>query len=153
MKRHESIVVLSRDHHFGLLFCWKIRTGLKKNIPLERIRPYVSYFWDNHLKQHFCEEETLLFALLRDDLCNQAISEHNEIREYFEEISTTKNVPDYTLVLLADSLDKHIRFEERVLFPHIEKEVSEDVLAGIGNELVKLHETHEKDTYPDEFWV
>ena len=153
MKRHESIVVLSRDHHFGLLFCWKIRTALKKNIALERIRPYVSYFWDNHLKHHFEEEETLLFALLQDELCKQAISEHNEIRRHIEAIAETNDVSANALVLLADSLDNHIRFEERVLFPHIEKNLSEEVLAGIGNQLVKLHETHEKDTYQDEFWV
>lgn len=32
MKRNENIVLLSRDHHFGLLCAWKIRQGLKKKL-------------------------------------------------------------------------------------------------------------------------
>ena len=32
IKRSEYLKPLSRDHHQGLLLCWKIRTGLKKGI-------------------------------------------------------------------------------------------------------------------------
>ncbi len=62
IKRNENMVPLSRDHHFGLLFCWKIRQGLKAKIDLERIRKYILHFWKSHLEQHFKEEETLLFS-------------------------------------------------------------------------------------------
>jgi hemerythrin-like domain-containing protein len=153
MKRHESMVALSREHHFGLLFCWKIRQGVKKQVPTERMQSYVQYFWDNHLQQHFEEEERLLFATLQDSLCDQAISEHNNIRKLVEAVNSITPVPPNELTLLVDSIDNHIRFEERTLFPHIEKVLPEEVLTDIGIRLKLLHEGHPKDMYADEFWV
>lgn len=43
LKRNENLKVLSREHHYGLLFSWKIREGLQKSIPTERMRPFVEY--------------------------------------------------------------------------------------------------------------
>jgi hemerythrin-like domain-containing protein len=149
MKRHESIVVISREHHFGLLFCWKIRQGLKKQVPAERMRPYVKYFWDSHLKRHFEEEETLLFAAVQDELTERAYAEHREIRQLVESLSTQPE----PFRLLADAVDRHIRFEERILFPHIEKTLPETRLAEIGKRLQQLHQQVEKDDYADEFWT
>lgn len=148
MKRDENIVTLSRDHHTALLFCWKIRQGIKRKVTTERIHTYVQYFWNNHLEQHFKEEETILFAAIQDSLCEQAIAEHKELRKTIAATATTDN-----LNLLADTLDNHIRFEERILFPHLEKILAEETLAAIGKRLQAMHETHPKDLYADEFWV
>lgn len=54
---------------------------------------------------------------------------------------------------LADALDNHIRFEERILFPYIEKEVPEEKLVELGKQLQQMHPLNEKDTYSDEFWM
>lgn len=153
MKRHESIVALSREHHFGLLFCWKIRQGIKKQVPPERIRPYVKYFWDNHLQGHFEEEETLLFAYLQDNLVEQAVFEHKHIRELVETVGNINPATENQLNNLADTVDDHIRFEERTLFPHIERELPEEKLAELEVRLRKLHQGQEKDDYLDEFWI
>lgn len=153
MKRHESIVTLSREHHFGLLFCWKIRQGVKKQVPAERIQPYIKYFWENHLQKHFEEEETLLFILMQDSLVEEAIAEHKHIRQLMRAFFTTETVDPTQLNILADTLDNHIRFEERILFPHMEEKLSEEKLAELGSRLHELHPIREKDDYPDEFWV
>lgn len=152
MKRHESIVILSREHHFGLLFCWKIRQGLNKQVPAERIQPYVKHFWNNHLQEHFKEEETLLFTLMEDDLTERARAEHTQIIQFVTAVSNTPAQHEL-LNSLADALDNHIRFEERILFPHMEKELSEDKLVKLGDRLKHLHPEREKDDYPDEFWL
>lgn len=153
MKRHESIIILSREHHFGLLFCWKIRQGIKKQVPVERIQPYIKYFWDNHLQKHFADEETLLFILMQDSLVDEAIAEHKHIKQLIEAAITSKSADANQLNILADTLDNHIRFEERILFPHMEKELEEDKLAELGNRLTQLHPVREKDDYGDEFWA
>ncbi len=153
MKRHESIVTLSREHHFGLLFCWKIRQGIKKQVPAERIQPYVNYFWNSHLQKHFDEEETLLFILIHDSFVEEAIAEHKHIRQLIEAVITTKQLASNQLSILADTLDNHIRFEERIVFPHIQKKLPEEKLAELGNRLQELHPMREKDDYSDEFWV
>lgn len=153
MKRHESIIALSREHHFGLLFCWKIRQALKKQVAPERMLPYVKYFWDNHLQPHFKEEETLLFSELQDTLVDQAMSEHNHIEQLASELIAKESVHAAEFSILAAALDGHIRFEERTLFPHLEKELSQDQLLILGQKLQDLHPTREKDDYHDEFWV
>lgn len=152
MKRDENNLTLSRDHHIALLFCWKIRQGLKKQVPADRIRPYVQYFWDNHLDRHFLEEETVLFAGLHDALCEQAIAEHAVIRKLTEE-ACAADITIAGLHLLADSIDNHIRFEERTLFPHLEQLLQGSPIIAIGERLRQMHETHLPDLYPDEFWV
>jgi hemerythrin-like domain-containing protein len=153
MKRHQGIVELSRDHHFGLLFCWKLRQGTKKGISTARMRPYVQYFWDNHLRKHFGEEETLLFSLLRDDLVEQAMLEHKHIKQLVEAVTHATAVSSDELNTLANTVDDHIRFEERKLFPHMEQQLAEKELAELGLRMQQLHAVPEKDDYADEFWV
>lgn len=153
MKRHDSFVAFSREHHFGLLFCWKIRQGVKMHIPTERIQPYIKYFWENHLQQHFKEEETLLFAVWQGSLVNQAQSEHQHIRQLVEDTTLKGSLRAEMFTVLADAVDAHIRFEERTLFPHLEQNLPADKLNFIGNQLHILHQTREKDEYPDEFWI
>ena len=152
MKRHEGIQVLSRDHHTGLLFGWKIKQGIARQVSPGKMQPYVKYFWNNHLKSHFEEEETLLFPLLKSDIVKQAITEHKQIRQLAEEIigAVTPGLPP--LQTLADMLEQHIRFEERVVFPLMEKELPEKELAAIGNRLQQLHPIQETDNYPNDFW-
>lgn len=151
MKRHEGIVKLSRDHHQGLLFCWKIRQGIKLNIPVERMIPYVPYFWEHHLLQHFSEEEEILFVGINDDLIKKALLDHHEIKELMQPGATITTVEK--LNEIADKVDQHIRFEERTLFPHLEKVLTEEVLESIGNKLSLQHQNHAKDEYKDEFWI
>lgn len=153
MKRHESIIALSREHHFGLLFCWKIKQALNKQVAPKRIQPYIGYFWDNHLEHHFKEEETWLFAALQDTLVDQAIAEHRHIEQLVNELLAKEIVLADDLNTLATVVDEHIRFEERTLFPHLEKKLSQDKLLLLGQKLQELHPTREKDDYPDEFWV
>jgi len=150
MKRNEHILPLSREHHFGLLFCWKLRQAEKKNIAIARVRPYVGYFMDSHLESHFALEENLLFNMPDDPLCAQAIAEHRQIGQQAKDIIEGKSD---AIDVLADLLDQHIRFEERVLFPHLEQLIPPFKLQEIG---LSLHE-HEstdapKDDYPDAFW-
>lgn len=149
MKRNENIIPLSHDHHFGLLCCWKIRQGLKKNIDFERIIKYIDYFWNQHLKEHFKEEEEILFSYLEDEFSARVAKEHQDLELIFNEIQKNTNVKN--LENFANLLNDHIRFEERQWFPHLENHLSEDQLIEIGKALAEVH-SDEKDDYQDEFW-
>jgi len=153
MKRNEHIKPLSRDHHFGLLFCWKIRQGLRHKISNERIRQYVLYFWDQHLLQHFHAEEAILFIERNDPYCQRAISEHREIEQLIDDIRLHA-ADAKQLELAATRLDDHIRFEERELFPHLESRLTTEQLIIIGAALQELHSTgSDNESYSDEFWA
>ncbi|MCJ7935662.1 MAG: hemerythrin domain-containing protein [Chryseobacterium sp.] len=149
MKRNENIMILSRDHHFGLLCSWKIRQEVKKEVESSRIRSYIFYFWKNHLEEHFREEEQILFPCLKDEYSFRVQSEHFRIKTL---VSSIENEGNTELCLeFADLLDQHIRFEERSWFPHLEEKLDAETLKKIGKELNRIH-SDEKDSYKDEFW-
>jgi len=120
IKRNPAIVEFSKDHHFALLLIWKIREGLKKSIEPSRISKYVIYFFENDLLNHFQDEETILFNKLSKDnaLRIQAETDHKDIYTLIDKLCSK---PDERSLLekFANTLEKHIRFEERALFNHI----------------------------------
>ncbi len=153
IKRSDNIMKLSREHHFSLLFCWKIREGIKKKTAPWRMIQYVRYFWGAHLQPHFKEEETILFAPLQDEMVWKAIEEHEAIQQGVDALNQLpeENTAD-ALAKFADQLDKHVRYEERELFPHLERTLTEAQLEAIGRQLNALPADPLKDDYEDEFW-
>lgn len=121
IKRHKALVSYSKDHHFGLQLVWKIRQGLAHTINAERIGSYVLYFFKEDLARHFAEEETVLFPLLpaSDLLRIRAEAEHATIYNLLHTIEK-KSGDTSVLIQFADTLEAHIRFEERELFQHLQ---------------------------------
>lgn len=152
IRRNENIVKLSQDHHASLMFCWKIRQGVKQHVATPKMVKYIQYFLSQHFKPHFQEEEEILFAPLQnDEKVQHALSEHVLILETVNEILSSDKVSQQEeLSGLADIVDAHVRYEERILFPYLEKELSEEQLQKIG-EQISDHPI--KDHYEDEFWV
>lgn len=148
LKRHQALQPLSRDHHHGLLLCWKIRTGFGKGVEPNRIKSYADWFFENHLIPHFKMEEQHIFSLLEDGnaLKQKALDDHKGLISLF---SKTGEVAK-TLSDIEKQLDDHIRFEERVLFPEIQKIATEEQFETIET----MH--HEKpfvDNVADAFWT
>ncbi|GAB2977528.1 hypothetical protein GCM10027049_10860 [Mucilaginibacter puniceus] len=151
IKRSKHLLTLSKDHHAGLLFCWKIKEGLKRNVELYRIKKYINFFWEHHLKEHFQEEETLLF--IDDPLCQQAGVEHRILENRLNGLNHYENEAAGEYSIFAEQLIKHIRFEERILFPHLETVLPLTVLSNIGEVLARQNQEPFKEKYPDEFWI
>lgn len=146
LKRNPNLVVLSREHHDALLLCFKLKQGLKKNIEPQRMADYAKWFWEKHLLHHFKEEETLLFQNTNDALVMQALEDHKILEKLFYTADQNSNFAQ-----MATLLDNHVRFEERVLFPHLEATFSEEKLKKIGEQLSAGNSCMEK--YRDEFWL
>lgn len=153
IKRNKNIIELSKDHHFTLLFCWKIRTGLKLTVDTGRIKKYVQYFWVNHIQPHFKEEETILFAQVKDNAVQKALDEHTQIKQQVNAIITSENIQPAQLSDLANMVENHVRYEERELFPHLEKVLTESELENVGKQLQETHHAFCKDDFADEFWI
>jgi iron-sulfur cluster repair protein YtfE (RIC family) len=148
LKRHKALQPLSREHHHGLLLSWKLRAGFKKNIETERMKTYADWFYNTHLIPHFETEETYIFPLLEDDneLVKRALAEHRRLKRLFND---NDNIVK-SLVLIEEELEQHIRFEERILFPEVQKVATQEALEQIE----KIHHPEEKfiDNLNDEFW-
>lgn len=147
IKRHVALQPLSRQHHFGLLFSWKLRKGFHKDIEIGRIQKYAKWFFKNEIEPHFNDEEKYLFPILAPDneLIERALKEHRRIKRLFND---TKD-PEKSLHRLEEELDAHIRFEERILFNEIQEVATEA-------QLQKIEEIHSNlpkaPDYHDPFW-
>jgi len=147
IKRHTGLQPLSREHHHGLLLCWKIRTGLKKGIEEERIKKYVDWFFLHHLLPHFEAEEKYVFTLLdaEDSRIKKALAQHRRLKRLFG----SKRELNKNLHRIEESLEEHIRFEERTLFNAIQSVASTE-------QLQKIQDLHEElpfaDNLSDPFW-
>jgi len=148
LKRDPHLKAVSRDHHHGLLLCWKIREGFKQNVDPSRIKRYTDWFWNVHLVDHFAIEEKYIFSILGDDheLVKKALSEHRRLKRLFSDDTEVWR----SLNLIEEELDRHIRFEERVLFNEVQKVATAEQLA-----LIDKHHSHHAhcDNWEDEFWV
>ncbi len=148
IKRNSALQPLSREHHQGLLLCWKIRTGFNKGVDEARIKAYCDWFWNNHLQTHFKVEEKFVFPILGNENASvkQALAEHQRLQGFFQE----KTEITAHLRLIETELDQHIRFEERVLFNEIQNAATPEQL----EQLAKQHhsETTHED-WKDEFWT
>lgn len=146
-KRHKALQPLSREHHHGLLLSWKIRAGFIKEIDPKRIRAYADWFFENHLIPHFEIEETHIFPILEaeNELIKRALAEHRRLKRLFEDREDDLK----TLSKIEEELEQHIRFEERILFPEIQKIATEAQLRQI--EIIHQPEKFD-DNESDMFW-
>lgn len=155
LKRSKTLTPLSRDHHNGLLLCWKIRQGLKHNIDDHRIISYLDFSYENELKEHFDQEERLVFSLIKtgDPETTKAVEQHQELKLTIRTLVAEAKTDKVLLARFADDLENHIRFEERILFPYIEKNADPDSFDHAGKIIAELHGNSSAMTWDDEFWI
>lgn len=152
IKRNAAIAEFSRDHHFALLLVWKIREGIKNFIQPERINKYILHYFETELMPHFKGEEELLYSKIPSDnnLRMQAEAEHKAIYQMIRDLKqnqTDKNL----LQRFANTMEKHVRFEERQLFNYLQDNISETELSKIAAAL-KSREHEPETAWTDVFW-
>jgi hemerythrin-like domain-containing protein len=129
MKRSEELAPLSRDHHQGLFAALKLRRGAPD------ARDVFLRFWVDGRRHFAIEEELLLPALARHvppdhEAIVRVLVEHVELRRRAQDIEVAAT--PVALKELGDRLHAHIRHEEDVLFPLIERTLPPEELATLG---------------------
>lgn len=147
--RHPSLVLLSHDHHHGLalaLRCRKQSLGQIKPMGVEGLRARaqeVLKFYRENLVAHFKAEEELLFPLMRDqvagcgDMLDQLARDHEQLRCAMPQLEAGAGLAKL-IFDLGDLLERHIRKEERELFPLFEAQVDADMAEQLGVRLKAL---------------
>ncbi len=143
IKRHEALKPLSREHHHGLLLCWKIRQGFKLNIEPQRMKDYIDWFRSDYLNPHFEAEEKFIFPVLgkENEFVKRALADHRRLKQLFNQDSELEK----TLYAIVKELDLHIKFEERILFNEIQKTASPE-------QLKEIKEHHQGTAFSDNVW-
>src|SRR4030095_13110645 len=125
-RRHESLIPLSREHHYGLMLCLRIHRGLPLRnqdetwVREEAIR--AAQFFETDLIAHFKAEEKALFPAMRGltgaaELLDELVAEHRHLEAIAARLGGAE-VAKLVEVLgeFADVLEAHIRKEESELF-------------------------------------
>jgi iron-sulfur cluster repair protein YtfE (RIC family) len=144
MKRHNAIVQLSRDHQKGLMLAQLLKSNAPayKGLPTDIIgkKYYAKETFELDLKKHFEDEEKILFPYVkgRDPECDKLISElleeHLFLSQKIFQLSESKNLVN-DLDIIGQSLEHHIRKEERILFNRIQNLLNENELEILKNKI------------------
>jgi hemerythrin-like domain-containing protein len=150
--RHPALIPLSHDHHHGLalaLRCRKQALGQLRPMGVKGLKERAGEFREffaNQLVPHFRAEEEVLFPQMRalvpesETIIEQLIRDHQQIRAAIPHLE--KDVGLGKLVFdLGDLLERHIRKEERELFPLFEQHLGATGAETIGDEIKKILDT------------
>jgi iron-sulfur cluster repair protein YtfE (RIC family) len=154
MKRHESLHALSQHHHFALLESLFIRraneeSAATRESSLRKVAEEFVQFWEKKGKLHFREEEEILipaFALHvsieNDQDIMRMLADHAMIRAKIGKLTSllsNNETFETDLTELGELLQSHVRLEENIIFPRMEKILSEEELKRVGHLLTWLH--------------
>jgi hypothetical protein len=118
---------LSRDHHNVLVHARRLR-GLdaRFDAPTAR-RRFLSYL--PVLLLHFDEEERILLPHVKDAALGRRLrDEHIDLRRRAAHLASSSDGQ----ADLGEALRLHVRFEEDLLFPHLEAAVGEAILGDLA---------------------
>jgi hemerythrin-like domain-containing protein len=147
--RHPSLIPLSQDHHHGLalaLRCRKQALGQIKPMGAEGLRERAKEFvafYGAQLVPHFRAEEEVLFPLLRsvvagsEEMIDELVRDHGQIRQAIPQLEGGTGLAKL-IFDLGDLLERHIRKEERELFPLFEQHVEGWQAEAVGEEIKKI---------------
>jgi hemerythrin-like domain-containing protein len=136
MKRSDALAALSRDHHRGLF----VALQLKRAEPAtagEARQAFLSFFEGEGARHFRAEEELLLPAYARhaepdEPAVVQVLVEHVDLRRRAQDLAADPEPAHTDLRELGLRLERHIRHEERVLFPLVEEALPPGELARLG---------------------
>jgi hemerythrin-like domain-containing protein len=147
--RHPSLISLSQDHHHGLVLalrCRKQALGQIKPMGVEGLRERAKefmVFYGAHLVPHFQAEEKVLFPLLRsavpgtENMIDELVRDHGRIRQAIPQLESGTGLAKL-IFDLGDLLERHIRKEERELFPLFEQHVESRQAETVGEAIKKI---------------
>jgi hypothetical protein len=135
MKRSAALAPLSRQHHQGLFVALRLKRADPEGA-VEARRAFLE-FWERDGREHFrIEEEVLLPAYARHGAHDhpavvQVLTDHVDLRRRAGNLAAADRPEPEMLHQPGDRLERHIRHEERVLFPLIEEALPDDELARV----------------------
>lgn len=136
-KRHPSLIPLSREHHVALLLAFRLVQGLPptrqpSDSPQAQAQDTVRFF-QTKLTTHFRAEEQALFPFIRKTLfqavplLDRLLAEHVEMRDRVQALEGgDPSSLSARLKAFGRLLERHVRSEERELFPLCEANLTED---------------------------
>lgn len=145
MRRSRQLKPLSSDHHQALLVAFQVKKGLAGHAEaagaprdLPGLLALAQRFDEQVLRMHARAEEDLLGRFITGPDMSRLRGEHGELSRLLGAARTARPAEQRGhLSAFADLLERHVRWEERELFPYAERHLDDETLATIGGELEK----------------
>jgi hypothetical protein len=144
MRRRRELKPLTSEHHQALLVAFQLKKGLAGQAEtagapkdLAGLLALARRFEEQVFRPHARAEEEVLASHLGPVDARRLAAEHAELARLVERANGAPPPPELRAALggFADLLDRHVRWEERELFPQTEDLLDDDTLAVIGGEL------------------
>ncbi len=140
MLRDKSLIPLSRQHQHALALCVRIERA--SPIPPSDLLAWLTeteQLFRTEITIHFAAEEQILFPAARtfaelDRLADELFRDHADLRDLFAR-SADHTLSAEGLAEFGRRLSSHIRKEERQLFERIQRLMSGEELATLGQNL------------------
>ncbi len=136
MKRSPELTPLSHDHHQALFVAMQLKRAEDRSVA----GVYLDFF-DRTGNRHFTIEEAILLPgwIVADpdadtEMATRVLAEHLELRTRACRLRLDQHTIE-DLHELGELLDRHVRFEERELFPRIESGLDTEAIAALGAEI------------------
>ncbi len=139
-RRHPSLIPLSREHHDGLILAIRLQQREKALLRLWSHDPefqsrYIVDFYESDLRPHFEAEERVLFPIIARHvpdavpIVDRLTAEHRLLEHLVGEFRRPNmETLDARLREFGETLEHHIRTEDRTLFPMFEDHAPPEVL-------------------------
>ena len=112
-------------------------------------------FFESELVTHFQAEEMFLFPAMEGmpgstEVIDKLLTEHSKIRRLIDQLLQIEVTSlGATLKEFADTLEAHIRKEERELFPVYEEHASPETISLVGRRIFGLIGSASRPRHPD----
>lgn len=152
INRHEALVPLSRDHFTGLAHASRLIKAAGKDRAARHLA--LSGFidaWNAEIADHFDDEERLFLGHIDADDKQRLLEEHARIRALAIEARELKHSVDPSperIRHIGQTLNDHIRWEERELFGRIEGRLDEEQLNAIAKSTASIEATRARSVSP-----
>lgn len=145
MKRHPSLVPLSRDHHHGLVMARRLILGGPSTprddwprLPEEQASRLIA-FYESDLRPHFEAEEAQVFPVAAERLADgparveALVAQHRTMAGMIEDLrADSRSEAAERLVAFGELLRDHIHSEERILFEQMQTECDPEEMEALG---------------------
>ncbi|MBK7404459.1 MAG: hemerythrin domain-containing protein [Phycisphaerales bacterium] len=140
LKRHPSLQPLSREHYNGLTLARQLReAALGDEAVRRRAAEQLAGAWAEELEAHFADEEFLVGPLVDPSDRARLVEEHRSLERHARMAMENPEAPSGEwLQQTGAMLERHIRWEERELFPAAERAGGE-ALDGMAAEVERIH--------------
>lgn len=134
MKRHAALAGLSREHHFALALAKRAKS-IDEGESLAGLASETAEAFAREIGPHFLIEERVVLPALgeagQEDQAARTLEEHDALRKLADRL-VMGGMDE--LQAFGELLERHVRFEERELFPLIESVLTQEMLEKIALE-------------------